>query len=315
MKKTNVLIDCDPGHDDVMAILLALANRDRLNILGVSTVAGNQTLDKVTLNVRKLYTYLGIKTPIAVGSDRPIIRELKTGDFVHGESGLDGFDFPNPTVEVDSTNALLFMRDALLNCDEKSVLIATGPLTNIGLLLRAFPEVKEKIDYISLMGGSIYKGNVTPFAEYNIYADPEAAHIVFNSGIPIVMSGLDVTHKAYITNEDIMELERLNGKVTGMCAKLLKFFTKFHTSEGYKNFPLHDVCAVMYVLNKDIFTGQNLLVQIDTSDTLHRGRTAADLREWITHDTTNTLALLDVDRDKFIEILFDAFEKLDSELA
>lgn len=314
MKKINILIDCDPGHDDVMALLLALANRDKLNILGVSTVAGNQTLDKVTLNLRKLYTYLGVKTPIAVGSDRPIIRQLQTGAFVHGESGLDGFDFPTPTVDVDFSNALLFMRDALISCDEKVVLIATGPLTNIGLLLRAFPEVKEKIEYISLMGGSIYKGNVTPFAEYNIYADPEAADIVFCSGIPVVMSGLDVTHKAYITNEDILELEQINGKVTGMCAKLLRFFTKFHTNEGYKNFPLHDVCAVMYVLNKEIFKGQNLLVQIDTSDTLHRGRTAADLREWITHDDTNTFALLDIDREKFIELLFGAFKKLDEEL-
>ncbi|MBC7087785.1 MAG: nucleoside hydrolase [Tissierellales bacterium] len=314
MQKINVLIDCDPGHDDVMAILLALANRDKLNILGVSTVAGNQTLDKVTLNVRKLYTYLGIKTPIAVGMERPIIRELKTGDFVHGESGLDGFEFPEPTVEADSTNAIIFMREKLLSCHEKSVLIATGPLTNVGLLLRTFPEVKDKIEYISLMGGSIFKGNVTPFAEYNIYADPEAAHIVFNSGIPIVMSGLDVTHKAYITNEDILELERIDGKVTRMCAKLLKFFTKFHTNEGYKNFPLHDVCAVMYVLNKDIFEGQNLLVDIDTSDTMHRGRTAADLREWVIHENTNTLALLDVDREKFIHDLFAAFIKLDKEL-
>ncbi|MFS8540486.1 MAG: nucleoside hydrolase, partial [Tissierellales bacterium] len=214
MTKRNIIIDCDPGHDDVMAILLALANQDKLNILGVTTVAGNQTLEKVTLNLRKLYTYLGISTPAASGAARPIIRELVLGSDVHGESGLDGWDFPEPTFQLDSTNAVTFLREKIMNAEGKVTLVPVGPLTNIGLLFSVFPEVKEKIEAISLMGGSIYAGNHTPHAEFNIYVDPEAAKVVFDSGIPIIMSGLEVTHKASITEEEIAELRAMDGKVT-----------------------------------------------------------------------------------------------------
>ncbi len=311
MSKRNIIIDCDPGHDDVMAILLALANQDKLNILGVTTVAGNQTLEKVTLNLRKLYTYLGISTPAASGAARPIIRELVLGSDVHGESGLDGWDFPEPTFQLDSTNAVTFLREKIMNAEGKVTLVPVGPLTNIGLLFSVFPEVKEKIEAISLMGGSIYAGNHTPHAEFNIYVDPEAAKVVFDSGIPIIMSGLEVTHKASITEEEIAELRAMDGKVTKMCGELLYFYTRYHHREGYSSYPLHDVCSVMYLLHPEIFKYKDLQVEIDTSDGPHRGRTAADNREWVKYERPNTRVLLDIDREKFIEIFIGGLKKLD----
>jgi pyrimidine-specific ribonucleoside hydrolase len=311
MTKRNIIIDCDPGHDDVMAILLALANQDKLNILGVTTVAGNQTLEKVTLNLRKLYTYLGISTPAASGAARPIIRELVLGSDVHGESGLDGWNFPEPTFQLDSTNAVTFLREKIMNAEGKVTLVPVGPLTNIGLLFSVFPEVKEKIEAISLMGGSIYAGNHTPHAEFNIYVDPEAAKVVFDSGIPIIMSGLEVTHKASITEEEIAELRAMDGKVTKMCGELLYFYTRYHHREGYSSYPLHDVCSVMYLLHPEIFKYKDLQVEIDTSDGPHRGRTAADNREWVKYERPNTRVLLDIDREKFIEIFIGGLKKLD----
>ena len=311
MNKRNIMIDCDPGHDDVMAILLALANQDKFNILGVTTVAGNQTLEKVTLNLRRLYTYLGISIPAASGCAKPITRELVLGDEVHGETGLDGWDFPEPTFELESTNAVTFMYEKIINCEGKVTLIPVGPLTNIGLLLSTFPDVKEKIEAISLMGGSIYAGNMTPHAEFNILVDPEAASVVFNSGIPVIMSGLEVTHEAGILDSEIESLMKKEGRVSKMCGYLLHFYVSYHHAEGYASFPLHDVCSVMYLLNPEIFEYKDLQVEIDCSDGPHRGRTAADNREWMKYENPNTRVLLNIDREKFIEILFKAFEKLD----
>lgn len=311
MKKRNIIIDCDPGHDDVMAILVALANQEKLNILGVTTVAGNQTLEKVTLNLRKLYTYLGISTPAASGCAKPISRELILGDFVHGESGLDGWDFDEPTFMLDSTNAITFMHEKIMNCDGMVTLVPVGPLTNVGLLLSTFPEVIEKIEAISLMGGSIYAGNITMNAEFNIYVDPEAANVVFKSGIPIIMSGLEVTHEAGINDLEIELLTKDEGRVSNMCGNLLQFYVKFHHNEGYASYPLHDVCSVMYLIHPEIFKYKELQVDIDCSDGLNRGRTAVDNREWIKNSKKNTKVLLHIDRTKFIEILFAAFKKLD----
>lgn len=311
MNKRNIIIDCDPGHDDVMALLVALANQDKFNILGVTTVAGNQTLEKVTLNLRKLYTYLGMSTPAASGASKPIIRKLFLGDAVHGKSGLDGWDFPEPTFELDSTNAVDFLREKILSADGKVSLIPVGPLTNIGLLLATYPEVKEKIESISLMGGSIYAGNCTPYAEFNIFVDPEAAKVVFDSGIPIIMSGLEVTHEAAINDEEIAKLRAMDGRVSKMCGDLLFFYTRYHAREGYSSYPLHDVCSVLYYLNPEIFEFKDLQVDIDVSEGAHRGQTAADNREWIHYENPNTKVLLHIDRDRFIEILFEAFAKLD----
>ncbi len=313
MDKRNIIIDCDPGHDDVMAILLALANTERLNILGITTVAGNQTLAKVTNNIRRLFSYLNIKLPSACGASKPLIKDLITGKDVHGETGLDGWDFGQPYFELESDNAVVFLKDKIMSAQGKVTLVPLGPLTNIALLLSVFPQVKEKINLISLMGGSIYSGNRTPYAEFNIYVDPEAAKIVFDSGIPIVMSGLEVTHKAGINDKQIEELMKKDGKVSKMCGNLLYTYTRFHAKEGYSTYPIHDACSVMYLLHPEIFKGLDLQINIDTSDGTYRGRTSGDLREWVKNDHTNAKVLLDLDRDKFIKILIDGFEKLDKD--
>jgi pyrimidine-specific ribonucleoside hydrolase len=311
MEKRNIIIDCDPGHDDVMALLLALAHQDDLNILGVTTVAGNQTLEKVTNNLRRLYAYLGMRTPAASGAARPIIRKLQLGDDVHGVTGLDGWEFPEPDFQLDSTNAVTFLRDKIMEVEGMVTLVPVGPLTNIGLLFSVFPEVKEKIELISLMGGSIYAGNRTPHSEFNIFVDPEAAKVVFDSGIPIAMSGLEVTHEAAITDSEIQELRESDGRVSRMCGELLYFYTRYHSREGYSSYPLHDVCSVLYLLKPEIFKWKDLQVDIDVSDGPHRGRTAADNREWMRYDRPNTRVLLHIDRDEFIKTLREAFEKLD----
>lgn len=311
MSKKNIIIDCDPGHDDMMAILLALAYQDKLNILGITTVAGNNTLEKVTLNLRKIFTYLDMYIPAASGSSKPIIRELVLGNEVHGESGLDGWDFPEPALKLESTNAVTFIKDKIMKCNDKVTLVPIGPLTNIGLLLATFPEVSEKIEQISLMGGSIYAGNITAHAEFNIYVDPEAASIVFNSGIPVTMSGLEVTHAAGITHEEIDRLKAKKGKVSKMCGHLLEFYVRYHDRTGYSSFPLHDVCSVLYLLNPEIFKYFDTQVEIECHSELHRGRTSADNREWMKYEHPNTRVLIDIDREKFIEILFDALAKLD----
>lgn len=315
MEKRNIIIDCDPGHDDVMALLLALSHQDELNILGVTTVAGNQTLEKVTYNLRRLYSYLGMRTPAASGASKPIIRKLQLGDDVHGVTGLDGWEFPEPDFQLDSTNAVTFLRDKIMAAEGKVTLVPVGPLTNIGLLLSVFPEVKDKIQMISLMGGSIYAGNRTPHAEFNIFVDPEAAKVVFDSGIPIVMSGLEVTHEAAITDSEIQELRDSDGRVSRMCGELLYFYTRYHSREGYSSYPLHDVCSVMYLLRPEMFKWKDLQVDIDVSDGPHRGRTAADNREWMRYEKPNTRVLLHIDREEFIKELKKAFEKLDAETA
>ena len=310
-RKRNIIIDCDPGIDDVLAILLALANQDKLNILGVTTVAGNQTLEKVTLNLRKLYTYLGVKTETASGSTKPLIRQLRVGT-VHGETGLGDFKFPEPQIELDSTNAVTFMYDKIMKSKEKVTLVPIGPLTNIGLLLSTFPEVKEKIELISLMGGSIFAGNITSKAEFNIYVDPEAAKIVFNSEVPIVMSGLEVTHKACINKSEIKDLINSNGKVSKMCGEIINYYFKLEKVTEDKMTPIHDACSIMYLLYPEIFEYKYMQIDVDCSEGYNRGMTVADTRDWIKYDNYNTKVLLNVDRDVFSKILLDAIYRLDN---
>ena len=311
MDKRNILIDCDPGVDDVMALILAVANQKKLNIMGVTTVSGNQTLAKVTRNLRTLWTFLNVDIPAACGSAKPLIREPLHGGEIHGETGMDGWDFPKPVFQLESDNAIVFLRDKIMGAKGKTTIVPTGPLTNIGLLLSVFPETIEKIETISLMGGSIYSGNRTPFAEFNIYADPEAAKIVYDSGISIVMSGLEVTNKAAISDEEIRMLMDSQGRVSRMSGYLLNSYTRFHKSKGYSKYPMHDVVSVMYLIRPDIFKGKNYQVEIDTSTGVYRGRTAADTSEMLTYESPNAHVLLDVDRDQFFREFFQGLMRMD----
>ena len=222
-----VILDCDPGHDDAIAMVLAQARPD-IHILGVCTTAGNQTIEKTTLNARKVMSFLGNDAPVARGSAKPLFRELITAAEVHGESGLDGPALPEPGQPESELSAFELMVKLLEESEVPVTLVPTGALTNTAMLLLTRPDLKKKIARISLMGGAAVGGNWTPSAEFNILVDPEAAQVVFSSGLPVTMSGLDVTHRALVTLEDIESFRSLGGRTAVMVAELLDFFKKFH---------------------------------------------------------------------------------------
>ncbi|MCL2128336.1 MAG: nucleoside hydrolase, partial [Treponema sp.] len=253
MKKTPVIIDCDPGHDDAIALILAFA-REELDVKAVTVTAGNQTVDKTLLNAKKILSFIGKRPPVAAGASRPLVRELVTAASVHGESGLDGPEIPDPDFDEEPVTAVQLLRRTILESPDPVTLVPTGPLTNIALLLSAHPEVKGNISRISLMGGGIETGNWTAAAEFNIYVDPHAADIVFRSGLPITMAGLDVTHKAMITDEEAEKLRASGGKVAALVADLIAFYGRLHAKQGFAGAPLHDPCAVAWLVRPEIFT-------------------------------------------------------------
>ena len=310
MKKRNIIIDCDPGIDDLVAISFALANEDKFNILGITTVAGNQTIEKVTLNTLKVLSYYNRNIKTAIGQKRPLIREKSAVTSVHGENGMGDCHLPEPTLELYSDNAITFLRDTILSQEEKVTLVAVGPLTNIALLLKVFPEVKEKIELISIMGGSTIGGNRTPYAEFNVWADPEAARIVFDSRLPIVMSGLTVTHSAGLYKDDVERLASSSGKATQLCGKMLQYYFKGDHVKGGTFTPIHDACALMYLLYPELYEFRHMQVLVDCSEELNRGNTVADTRDWVKYDSTYPKVLTNVDLEKFREILLNDLYKL-----
>lgn len=311
MKKRNIIIDCDPGIDDIVALSFALANEDKLNILGITTVAGNQTIDKVTLNTLKVMSFYNKDIKIAMGQKRPMIREKSVVSNVHGENGMGDYQLPKPTLKLYSDNAITFLRDTILNSEEKVTLVPIGPLTNIALLIKVFPEVIENIELISIMGGSVSGGNRTPCAEFNVWADPEAAKIVFDSKLPIVMSGLNVTHSTGLYREDVKKLASSIGKATELCGKMLKFYFEGDHVKGGTFTPIHDACAIMYLLYPELFKFRHMKVDVDCSEELGRGNTIIDIRDWIKYDDSYPKVLTDVDMEKFREILLNDLYRLD----
>lgn len=304
----NILIDCDPGHDDALAILTAIANSKIINILGITTIGGNQTLEKVTANAKNILDFVNATIPLATGQPGPLTKELRIAPEAHGASGMDGPYFNGEDYPITSKNAITFMYEKIMDCDQKVILVGLGPLTNIALLIKVFPEVQEKIEYISIMGGGLDHGNLTPLAEFNIYVDPEAAQIVFHSGIPVVMSGLDVTEKAEIKVEEIDSLKD-KGRVSHLAYELLHFYNKSGRQFGFINSPIHDLCAVAYIINPEMFSGRSYYVDVVT-DGKARGLTFADKR-LVTEQAKNTFVLEGVDRGMFVGLLVDALELLD----
>lgn len=308
----NILIDCDPGHDDALAIITALAS-SKLNVLGISTIGGNQTLEKVTKNAKNILNFLDVKIPLAMGENRPLVKKLQTGEEGHGDSGMDGPYFSENNYPIEKERGVLFLWKKIMASEEKVTIVALGPLTNIALLLRTFPEVKEKIECISLMGGGIDRGNCTPLAEFNIYVDPEAAEIVFQSGVKIIMSGLDVTERAEITVAEIDSLKN-KGKASNLVYELLKFYNISGRKFGFIDSPLHDLCAVAYLINSEIFEGDNYNVNVITDDGKARGLTYIDKRLSASKENRNTFVLSNVNRSEFVKILMEALEFWDKKL-
>lgn len=301
-----VILDCDPGHDDAIALILALASPE-LKVLAVTTSAGNQTQEKTLNNALRILTLLGRDDiPVAAGAPKPLARELIIADNVHGESGLDGPKLPDPAFAPQAMTGLELMAKCLRESPEPVTLVPTGPLTNIALLLAAHPELKPNIARIVLMGGAAGAGNWTPAAEFNIYVDPEAADMVFKSGIPITMCGLDVTHEAQVMDEDIARVRAIANPVARCVAGLLDFFMIYHRDPkwGFAGAPLHDPCTIAWLLAPALFHGVECRVDIETRGEHTVGMTVVD-RYGLTGKPANALVLLGLDRPGFIDLLVE----------
>jgi inosine-uridine nucleoside N-ribohydrolase len=297
---TPVIIDCDPGHDDAMALLLALGSPE-LELAAVTTVAGNQTLEKVTANAIRVLDVAGATgIPVAAGADRPLVHPARVAAEVHGETGLDGPDLPPPSRAPEDVHAVELM--ARLLRERPLTLVAIGPLTNIALLLALRPELAARIERIVLMGGAIAEGNVTPAAEFNIWCDPEAAHRVFSSGIDITMVGLDVTHRALFGRERAEGL-RASGRAGAVVADLHRFYSRFH-EDIYADpaVPVHDALAVAYLIRPALLRVEPLHTQIDSSTGICRGRTVVD-RWRRTGSEPNGSVAVDVNGSSFVDLL------------
>lgn len=303
---TKIVIDCDPGHDDAVAILLALASPE-VELAGVTTVAGNQTLDKTTRNALVTLEVGGrADIPVAAGADAPLSRVLRTAAHVHGETGLDGPELAEPQAQPVAEHAADFLAELI---EPGTVLVPTAPLTNIALLLERHADVKERIESIVWMGGAIGEGNVTPAAEFNAFVDPEAAARVLASGIPIAMIGLDVTHKALFTRAHAERL-REAGRAGRFVAELSDFFQRFHErSYGFAGSPIHDAMAVAHVIDATLVTTRHVNVAVETRSEFSDGRTVVDLRG-VTGRPENADVGVDVDAERFLELLVSRIASL-----
>ncbi len=305
-----VIMDCDPGHDDAIALVLAHASPE-INILAVTTSAGNQTIDKTTLNARKVLSFLGSDVPVARGASKPLFRDLIIAPQVHGESGLDGPSLPEPRLPESPLSAVELAARTLRESPVPVTLVPTGALTNVAALLLSHPELKPRIERISLMGGSAIGGNWTAAAEFNILVDPEAAQIVFNAGIPVTMCGLDVTHKALVTRADTERFRSIGGRCSTMVAELLDFFVKFHEANfDFGGSPLHDPCAVAWLVDPSIFVSRKAHVDIECRGFHTIGATVADFTGQ-SGRPMNVDVVMDIDRKRFIDMLDAALRRLD----
>ena len=301
-----MILDCDPGHDDALAIVVALA-RPELELLAVTTVAGNAGLDATTRNALRVLTLAGRPdVPVAAGAAGPLMRPVDVASNVHGASGLEGADLPEPAFATRPEGAIELIRSILEAAAEPVMIAAVGPLTNIALLLRTHPELVERIAGFRIMGGAITEGNVTASAEFNIWQDPEAARIVFDAGRPITLMTLDVTHKALFAAADVARLDALGTKVGTVFADLLRYFARFHAERyGWDGSPIHDAVSVAHLALPDLVRTAPYRVDVETTSELTRGRTVVDLYG-LTGQPPNVDVGIGIDRPRFIDVLVDA---------
>lgn len=302
--KIPVILDGDPGHDDAMAWMLAKAS-DMLDIKAVVSVCGNQTIEKTTYNAQRICTLLGIDAPIAKGKPTPLCSAVMTAASVHGQSGLDGPELPEPAMELSPLSSVDLMAKILRESEEAVIIVSTGPLTNTAALLLAHPELKEKIRCISLMGGGIAYGNWTPAAEFNILVDPEAADIVFRSGVEIYMAGLDVTERALIFPEDFERIREVGNPVAKVVAEWLEFFYEFHRNLGYEGAPVHDAVAITALIRPELLTIKDIYVQIETKGEYCRGTTVGDMLG-VCGQKPNAHVCMDIDRQGFVDLMVES---------
>lgn len=300
-----IILDCDPGHDDALALTMAVAS-PKIDLLAVTTSAGNQTPDKTLNNAMRMLTLLhreGI--PVAQGNQTPLVKPLETAPEVHGKTGLDGADLPDPDFQVQTIPAIDLIAKVLRESNEKVTLVVTGPMTNAALFLRVYPDLaREKIDQIVFMGGAMGLGNWRPSMEFNIFVDPEAAKIVMNFGIPLVMAPLNVTHQAQIMKDEIEQIGEIDNPVGKAFYGLLNFFEQYHENPkwGFKGAPLHDPCTIAWLIDPTMFKSDKMNVDVETQGELTRGETVCDYYT-LTDKPKNTEVLLGVDREKFIDLI------------
>ena len=311
--KRKILIDGDPGHDDIIAFLTALGNDDKLDILGFTTVAGNADADHCTSNILKIMDYLPVSLPVAQGYASPLCRKLDNAAKFHGETGLDGcLSYPDPVSKPVKEHAIIFLRDRIFNCSEKVTLVTLGPLTNIAMLLKTFPEVMDRIDEIVMMAGSYSSGNMLAKSEFNMYADPEAAKIVFDSGVRLVLATMEACYSGGVLLSEQEEFKN-GGKVSRLVYDILKYYSRYAVNNGWDRTAIYDLTPVTYLLAPEIFEYRDMRVDIETDGVYTRGMTVCDDRgpSYIEAPENPKRVLLSLDRDRLVKILFETMVRLD----
>ncbi len=313
MTARKIIIDTDPGQDDAVAILLALASPEEIEVLGITAVAGNVPLELTAKNARIVCELAGhTEVPVFAGCDRPLNRTLITAEHVHGKTGLDGPVLPDPQMPLTEGHAVDFIIDTLRAHEAGTVtLCPLGPLTNIATAFQKAPDIVDRVQEIVLMGGAYFEvGNITPTAEFNIHVDPEAADIVFKSGRPIVVMSLDVTHKALVTKPRNDAFRALGNKVGVAVAEMTDFFERFDKNKyGSEGAPLHDPCVTAWLIKPELFSGRHVNVEIETQSDLTLGMTVADW--WgVTDRPPNAMFMGDLDADGFFALLTERLARL-----
>ncbi len=308
---TKIILDCDPGHDDAIAMLLAWGNPD-IELVGVTTVMGNQTIEKVTRNALSVARVAGITgVPFARGAHRPLVREVEVADSIHGETGLDGPVLPEPVIELDPRHAVDFIIDTVMAAEPGEItLVPTGALTNIALAVRKEPRIASRVKQVVLMGGGVNVGNWSATSEFNIVIDPEAAHIVFNESWPLTMVGLDLTHEALATPAVAASIAAVGTGPARFVGELLEFFGHtYRDQQGFDYPPVHDPCAVAFVIDPTVMETVRVPLDIELTGTLTLGMTVADFRAPAPADCTTQVAR-NLDHAKFWGLVVDALERI-----
>ncbi|QDP97291.1 nucleoside hydrolase [Microlunatus elymi] len=306
-----IILDCDPGHDDAIAMLLAHGNPE-IELIAVTTVAGNQTLEKVTRNALSVARVAGITgIPFAAGCSRPLVRTVEIAADIHGESGLDGPALPEPTIRLDPRHAVDLIIDEVMRREPGTVtLVPTGSLTNIALAARKEPKLAERVKRVVLMGGGYHTGNWTATAEFNILVDPEAAHIVFNEPWELIMVGLDLTHQALATPEVMAKVAAVGTGPAKFVCELIDFFgSAYKQEQGFDAPPVHDPCAVAWVIDPSVVATRRAPLDIELTGTLTRGMTVADLRGPAPEGCRTSVAT-ELDHERFWELIVDALQRI-----
>lgn len=299
-----LIIDCDPGIDDAIALLLALASPEELQLLGITTVAGNVPLAWTHTNARKVCELAGHpEVPVYAGCPRPLVRSLITAENIHGQTGLDGFTLPDPQMPLQATHAVNILIETLLNAEQKITIAALGPLTNLAVALIQEPRITQGIAEVVIMGGALTQGNITPSAEFNFYVDPHAAHVVFSSGLQPVLISLDITHQVITTADRLAAIQAIATPVSQAVTGWLSHYG-IEERDRHPQFgsPLHDPCVIAYLLQPDLFTTQEYWVAIETASELTLGRSIVDC--WsATQQQPNAKVVRTIDAERFYQLL------------